>query len=98
MMNGGYCEHCGRTFYPERKYTCPYCGSNEMKRIKLPERGRIISYAVKKDKDAVAVVELSNGCRIIGVVKGDRIKRNVKIYKNEEGIIEILKEFDLLEQ
>jgi hypothetical protein len=44
------------------------------------------------------VVELSNGCRIIGVVKGDRIKRNVKIYKNEEGIIEILKEFDLLEQ
>ncbi len=71
---GSVCLSCGRRFYPPRK-VCPVCHSHEMQEIKLPERGRIVSYTIihyppegyeKCAPYAVAVIELSDGTRVLG--------------------------------
>jgi len=70
---GGYCVKCGKRFYPVRSF-CPKCGSNKIKEIILPRKGRVISYTIIRTPPAefkmyapyiVAIVELEDGTRIL---------------------------------
>lgn len=42
---GGRCRSCGRAFYPPL-HSCPYCGSSEVEEVRLPRRGRLVSYTI----------------------------------------------------
>ncbi|RLG53012.1 MAG: transcriptional regulator [Thermoproteota archaeon] len=44
-LEASLCERCGSKFYPPR-IICPNCKSREMKRIRLPKRGTLVSYSV----------------------------------------------------
>ncbi|MCD6363188.1 MAG: Zn-ribbon domain-containing OB-fold protein [Synergistetes bacterium] len=71
-LEASKCERCGFIYYPPR-LICPRCRSKELKTIKLPEEGRIISYTVIRVPPRgfsqfapypVAIVELTNGVRL----------------------------------
>lgn|GEM_PF-1507250 len=66
ILKGGYCNKCGKDFYPKRKYSCPYCGSKDITIVDLPDKGKILSYAIKNDK-ILALIELTDGCKVIGI-------------------------------
>ncbi len=73
---GSVCKSCGRAYYPPR-LVCPECGSTELAEVKLPERGRVLSFTVIRtpprdflgqEPYVVALIELENGARLLGQV------------------------------
>jgi len=73
---GSMCKNCGRYYYPPRP-VCLECGSRELLEVKLPERGKVVSFTVIRtpprdflgqEPYVVALVELENGARLLGQV------------------------------
>lgn len=87
---GTLCLSCGRRFYPPRK-VCPICHRRNMREIKLPELGEVISYTIihippkgyeKYSPYAVAIIKLEDGTKVIGQltdVKLSEIKVGMKV-------------------
>jgi len=44
-LEAARCKTCGRIHYPPMP-ACPYCGSRELERVRLPERGVLESYTI----------------------------------------------------
>jgi uncharacterized OB-fold protein len=44
-LEAARCKACGRIHYPPMP-ACPYCGSRDLERVRLPERGVLESYTV----------------------------------------------------
>ncbi|OYT62975.1 MAG: transcriptional regulator [Thermofilum sp. ex4484_15] len=70
---GSKCVKCGKACYPPLT-VCPYCGGKEVREVKLPERGKVISYTIiryaprgfeKLVPYVVALIELVDGTRLI---------------------------------
>ncbi len=69
------CDSCGRFRFPPLP-TCPYCGSRAVAIVAAAGTGRVYSWvtvrqaltpaAVSEVPYAVAVVELAEGCRVLG--------------------------------
>ena len=69
---GSECKKCGRRYFPPRK-VCLHCKSTEMREVKLPETGRILTYSIvyvsprgfeKYVPYIIAIVELDDGTRV----------------------------------
>ncbi|OYT49915.1 MAG: transcriptional regulator [Desulfurococcales archaeon ex4484_204] len=72
------CSNCGYVSYPP-KAACPKCGSRNVEEIKLPGRGRVVTYTVinvpiKGFEDStpllIAIVEINNArimCQLVGI-------------------------------
>ncbi|KXB07915.1 hypothetical protein AKJ58_01465 [candidate division MSBL1 archaeon SCGC-AAA385D11] len=78
-MEGIKCRGCGRLYVPPMM-TCISCGSNEFDRVEFEGKGNIVTYTVihvptREYKDeapyTVAIIELEEGAKITGRVKGD---------------------------
>lgn len=73
----GYrCEHCRRFSLKEGR--CPFCGSPIMVETEMPRKGRIVARTEISVAPGgfsppytVALIELSNGLRIMGVFEGE---------------------------
>ncbi|HIH40345.1 MAG TPA: hypothetical protein HA341_05590 [Halobacteria archaeon] len=65
------------SFYPERRFSCPYCGSKNIKKTDIPDKGMIVSYAIK-DGNIIVVVELTDGCRLVSVFDQSRLEKMAK--------------------
>lgn len=44
-LEGKKCVQCGKVCFPPRDI-CPVCNTNQMMRINLPKRGKIVTYTV----------------------------------------------------
>ena len=73
-FQGSECVKCGARYYPSR-IKCIKCGSEEMRNVDLPRRGRVVSYTIiynppkkfsKYAPYAVALIELEDGTRVLG--------------------------------
>ena len=73
MLKGGKCNKCGNITYPARK-VCPKCHSDDIEIIDLPREGKILTYTIIYSAPegfgdfapyAVAIVELTNGARLM---------------------------------
>lgn len=64
-------------FYPERRFSCPYCGSKNIKKTDNPDKGMIVSYAIK-DGNIIVVVELTDGCRLVSVFDQSGLEKMAK--------------------
>ena len=72
-LMGSKCENCGAVYYPSR-LKCVKCGSENLKPVELPRRGKILSYTIiynppkkfeKYTPYAVALIELVDGTRVL---------------------------------
>jgi len=73
---GGECKGCGTRFYPYRRH-CYICGSEDVKIIELPRKGRLITYTIIYSPPSdfhlqqpyiVGIVELDDGTRVLAQV------------------------------
>lgn len=99
-LMGNKCEECGAIYYPSR-LRCIKCGSEKLRPIELPRRGRVISYTIiynppkKFDKYspyAVALIELINGTRILSQLT-DIDPAQIKIGMEVEAVFRKLYEY-----
>ncbi|MEM1578965.1 MAG: Zn-ribbon domain-containing OB-fold protein [Archaeoglobaceae archaeon] len=90
---GSYCENCESYFYPHREL-CPRCRrKGVVNDIKLPDKGKVLSYTNVNGK-TIALVELENSIRMIAEIRGN-VKVGTKVRKvfrrygedGEDGII-----------
>ncbi len=90
-LEGVKCKKCGSTYFPPRK-VCPKCKSEEMETIKLPEKGKILSYTIIRNAPtgftefapyAVAIVELNNGTKLLAQIVDSELE-NIEIGKEVE--------------
>lgn len=44
-LEAARCKSCGKTHYPPMA-ACPHCGSRDLEKIRLPERGVLESYTI----------------------------------------------------
>ncbi len=70
---GSECLSCGKRYYPPRK-VCPICHSRNLRDVKLPERGKVLTFTVirvpprgyeKYAPYVIAIVELIDGTRVL---------------------------------
>lgn len=75
-LEGIRCKSCGKISYPPRS-SCPYCHSKDVEVVKLPERGKVVSFSLLRSPPKgfegyvpyyVAVIELENGVRVFGML------------------------------
>ncbi len=68
------CVECGARHYPPREI-CPRCGSKNLRRVRLPESGKVISFTHVRaplrgfeyyTPLTLAIIELDDGTRILG--------------------------------
>ncbi len=69
---GSECTNCGYKFFPP-KVACPKCGSRELRALRLPSRGKVITYTIirvpprgfsKRKYIIIAVIDLG-GVRVL---------------------------------
>ena len=84
-LMGGKCKQCGKVHLPPRPL-CDNCFSNQFVWVELPHNGKLLTYTVIHVAPtqfqgmapyAVGIVELEDGSRIPGMVRGvapERIK------------------------
>jgi len=79
-LEASRCRKCGRVYYPP-KTVCPACGSRDMERIRLPERGRLLTWAVEYTVPEgfrryapiiLGLVEFDNGARVLAPIADAR--------------------------
>ena len=77
-LMGGKCEKCGKVHLPPRPL-CDNCFSNQFEWVELPHNGKLLTYTVIHVAPtqfqgmapyAVGIVELEDGSRIPGMVRG----------------------------
>ncbi len=75
-LEANSCVKCKQKFFPPR-LVCPECGSRDLVKTKIAEKGKVISYTIirvppSQFKDqapyAVGVVELDDGVRLMGQI------------------------------
>ncbi len=75
-LEGTRCRSCGRVFYPP-KPMCPICGSRDVERIVLPQRGKVITWTVQhvvpegyrvRAPLVIAIIELENGAKVLSAL------------------------------
>ncbi|HIP56660.1 MAG TPA: Zn-ribbon domain-containing OB-fold protein [Ignisphaera aggregans] len=89
-LEGTKCRSCGRVFYPP-KPMCPVCGSRDVVRIELPQRGRVITWTVQYTVPTgyrarapliLAIIELENGVRVLSAltdVSPDEVSEGMEV-------------------
>lgn len=103
-LKGVKCKSCGYVTVTNRDI-CPECGADRLKVVELNPRGKIVSYTVVRypplefkgqEPYVVAMVELEDGCKVVGQVTdckiedakdGAAVEVIFKKIKNEDGII-----------
>lgn len=85
-LEASRCRKCGKTYLPSRM-SCPECRTSEFERVRMPDRGTIVTHTVVHVAPAqwrmlvpyvAAIVELENGTRVTTQVV-DCEPENVKI-------------------
>jgi hypothetical protein len=80
---GGRCTKCGKVHLPPRP-VCDNCYSKDFEWIDIPKEGTLVSYTVIHIGPAqfqlmapytIGIVELTNGSRIPGMVRGVSLKQ-----------------------
>ena len=70
---GTMCKKCGKKYFPP-KVVCPFCGNRELEKVKLPERGKVITYTVlhvvprgfrENAPLIIAIIELEDGTKVL---------------------------------
>jgi len=83
---GSECMKCHKRFYPPKR-VCPVCGSRELKDVKLPDKGRVVTYTIIRVPPKgyeeyapypIALIELEDGTRLIAQLT-DVDPKDVKI-------------------
>ena len=77
-LMGGKCKKCGKVHLPPRPL-CDNCFSKEFEWVKLPQKGKLLTYTVIHVAPtqfqgmapyAVGIVQLENGLKIPGMIRG----------------------------
>jgi len=75
-LEANQCEKCNKKYFPPR-LVCPECGNRDLKKTKIAEKGKIISYTIirvppSQYKDqapyAVGVVKMEDGVKVMGQI------------------------------
>ena len=75
-LEANSCTKCKQKFFPPR-LICPECGSRDLVKTKIAEKGKVISYTIirvppSQFKDqapyAVGVIELDDGVKLMGQI------------------------------
>ncbi|MCS7121190.1 MAG: Zn-ribbon domain-containing OB-fold protein [Archaeoglobaceae archaeon] len=82
---GTHCKKCGRYYYPPRNL-CPRCRrKGEIEEVKLPEKGKVLSYTVVYERCPVviALIELENGTKILSQLscKPEEVKDGMEVVR-----------------
>ena len=73
-LEGSRCKSCGRATIPPEKF-CPFCGSKDVERVRLPRRGKVSTFSVVWNAPrgyeyytpyVIAQVELEDGTVLTG--------------------------------
>ena len=90
LLEATKCKSCGKIHYPPR-VVCDKCGSRNLERIKLSDKGKVVSYTVQyvvldgfRDYAPIiyAIVELSEGVRVLAPltdIKPENVKTGLKV-------------------
>jgi uncharacterized OB-fold protein len=98
-LEGKKCVHCGKVCFPPRDI-CPGCGSDDMIKVNLPKRGKIVTYTVMYTAPAnfeifkpyiIALVQLEDGTHLTTQLTDCR-PDNIDIGMDVEAVIRKINE------
>ncbi len=87
---GGICRKCNAKFYPYRSI-CPHCGNEDVEEVKLPRKGKLLSYTIiysppsefkLKQPYIVGIIELDDGTRVTAQltdIEVDKVKDGMRV-------------------